>query len=34
MALTFLWVWVPVLAVPWEYVWRTYVRVADADRQR
>jgi hypothetical protein len=27
-------VWVPVLAVPWGYVWRTYVRVADADRQR
>ena len=34
MALTFLWVWVPVLAVPWGYVWRTYVRVADTDRRR
>jgi hypothetical protein len=34
MALTFLWVWVPVLAVPWGYVWRTYVRVAEPDRQR
>lgn len=26
MAHVFVWVWVPALAVPWGYVWRTYVR--------
>lgn len=25
MAHVFIWVWVPALAVPWGYVWRTYV---------
>ena len=34
MAQTFLWVWVPIVAVPWGYVWRTYVRVADVVRPR
>ena len=25
MAHTFIWVWLPIVAVPWAYVWRTYV---------
>ena len=32
MARTFLWVWIPIIAVPWGYVWRTYVRRSRTER--
>ena len=31
MARDFSWLWIPVIAVPWGYVWRRYVRWWDAE---
>ena len=34
MASDFSWLWIPVIAVPWGYVWRTYVVPAGASGER